>query len=265
MLVSTYIHINLFKINREVLFIKINLNYNMKTISILLCILGALALILFLKERVKAHSSKALILKSLTSSIFVLLAISSLSNEIGLEKLAFCGLIIAGLVFCLLGDIWLDLKFIHLQDENLFMYAGFAMFAIGNLFYILAIILTFADFTQPLYIVFPIILGIILGIANGYNDSVLELNYGKFKKVVIAYAIVVYSFLFLLASFVILNNFTNMIVNFMFVGSLLFLVSDLILSKTLFGENYDKPSYIVLNHVFYYLAEFIIAVSLYLI
>ena len=153
----------------------------------------------------------------------------------------------------------------YLQDEDLFMYAGFAMFAIGNLFYILAIILTFADFTQPLYIVIPIILGIILGIANGYNDSVLELNYGKFKKVVIAYAIVVYSFLFLSVSFVILNNFTNMIVNFMFVGSLLFLVSDLILSKTLFGENYDKPSYIVLNHVFYYLAEFIIAVSLYLI
>ena len=56
-----------------------------------------------------------------------------------------------------------------------------------------------------------------------------------------------------------MNNFSEMTLNFMFVGGVLFLLSDLILSGTYFGEGKRRPVDIVTNHVAYYAAQFVIA------
>ncbi len=45
-------------------------------------------------------------------------------------------------------------------------------------------------------------------------------------------------------------------------GGILFLLSDLVLSGTYFGEGKNKPSYVVVNHALYYGAQFCIASSI---
>ncbi len=53
-----------------------------------------------------------------------------------------------------------------------------------------------------------------------------------------------------------------MTLNFMFAGGIFFLISDLILSGTYFGEGKNRPVDIIINHVTYYIAQFLIASSL---
>ena len=64
---------------------------------------------------------------------------------------------------------------------------------------------------------------------------------------------------FLSGSLALMYNFKVMTLNFMFVGGLLFLLSDLILSGTYFGEGKRRPVDIITNHVSYYAAQFVIA------
>ena len=48
----------------------------------------------------------------------------------------------------------------------------------------------------------------------------------------------------------------------LFVGGVFFLISDLILSGTYFGEGKDRPVDIVTNHMTYYIAQYLIALSI---
>ncbi len=53
----------------------------------------------------------------------------------------------------------------------------------------------------------------------------------------------------------------NMHLLVMGIGGVFFVISDLILSGTYFGEGKNRPVDIVTNHVTYYMAQFIIALS----
>ena len=59
-----------------------------------------------------------------------------------------------------------------------------------------------------------------------------------------------------------MNHFDVMTLNIMFVGLVFFLISDLILSGTYFGEGKDRPVDVITNHAAYYIAQFIIATSI---
>ena len=49
-----------------------------------------------------------------------------------------------------------------------------------------------------------------------------------------------------------------------FIGTVLFLASDGILCMTYFGENKNTKTMVVLNHSFYYAAQYLIVASLFL-
>ena len=53
-----------------------------------------------------------------------------------------------------------------------------------------------------------------------------------------------------------------MTLNLLFIGLIFFLISDLILSGTYFGEGKNRPVDVVTNHVTYYVGQFLIALSL---
>ena len=62
----------------------------------------------------------------------------------------------------------------------------------------------------------------------------------------------------------VLNNFTNQFFVMMLIGGVLFAISDLVLSRTYFGEGHETPIDFILNYIFYYSAQFVIALSLFL-
>ena len=59
-----------------------------------------------------------------------------------------------------------------------------------------------------------------------------------------------------------LNGFKNACCVMMFVASIFFAVSDFILSGTYFGEGKSRPVDIITNHATYYIAQYLIALSL---
>ena len=93
-------------------------------------------------------------------------------------------------------------------------------------------------------------------------EKPLKLKYGKFKLISFCYALCLFgtcSFSLFLA---IQNGFQIQTLNMIFIGAILFAVSDLVLSGTYFGENKDRPIDFILNYITYYGAQFTIAFSL---
>ena len=79
----------------------------MIAVCILIIALGAIALVLFLCEKLRKYSVKATMIKSITSFLFISLAVYT--HYVSGQHL-FGTFVIVALVFGLLGDIWLDFK-----------------------------------------------------------------------------------------------------------------------------------------------------------
>lgn len=228
-------------------------------VTLILCVIGAVSLFLYVKEKIGAYSVRAVMLKSLVSVIFIGTALSaSATSEAG-----YYGALITGGLGCgLLGDIWLDLKFIYPADDEVYTYAGFKSFFAGHILYMLGMILRYGDFSRPGYIIVPLLMGVAGGFITGAAAPVLKLDYGKFKRIVVIYGAALFAMVFLAGSLAIMNGFAVTTLNVMTAGGVLFAASDLILSGTYFGVGKDRPIDLILNYFTYYPAQFLIAVSL---
>lgn len=224
-------------------------------------ILGILATILFIFFRVNGGGIRGLISKTLASSLFICTSIAAFSAS-GAKDISFPYLVIAGLVFGLLGDIWLDLKWVYPRDNDIYTFAGFTSFGIGHILYLIGLFICFADFSNFWYIIIPIIAAIAVGIGVVMLEKPMKLVYGKFKTISGIYASILTYMTLQSGCFALQNSFDNMTLNYMFAGGILFLISDLILSGTYFGEGKRRPVDVISNHVAYYAAQYIIASSL---
>lgn len=222
---------------------------------ILLTVIGAAVLVLYVREKLRSYSPKALMLKSAVSFFFIAVAIAALA-----ESGAVYGyFVLAALVCGLLGDIWLDLKYVYRQDEETFTFAGFMAFGCGHIIFITGLLINYADFSRPFYIIIPILIGIIAGIVTGLAGPLMKLDYGKYKTIVMVYGALLFGVTVLAGSLALMNSFSVPLLNLMFVGGVLFAISDLVLSGTYFGEGKERPVDIILNYIFYYGAQFVIA------
>lgn len=221
--------------------------------------LGIVATIAFLVKRVKEGGVKAAMLKAFASTLFIATGIAAAASVIGADKFSFALFVVMGLVMGLMGDIWLDLKWVYPETNDTYTFAGFGSFMIGHFFYLAGLFIHYADFTKPLYIVIPAVVALLLGGGVVILEKPMKMVYGKFKAITGVYGFVLGFMTFLSGSLALMHNFKEMTLNFMFVGGVLFLLSDLILSGTYFGEGKRRPVDIVTNHVAYYAAQFVIA------
>ena len=180
----------------------------------------------------------------------------------GLHRRGFSWFVLGGLLFGLLGDIWLDLKYVYPQDDARYTYAGFTVFSIGHILFILGMLRYYADFSRPLVVIVPLAAGFALGVGNGLLGPVMKLKFGRFKGIVMFYGGILFAMTLLAGSLALDQGFQNGALDWMFAGGILFAVSDLILSRTYFGEGYERPVDIIANYVFYYAAQFAISASL---
>ena len=221
--------------------------------------LGIVATIAFLVKRVKEGGVKAAMLKAFASTLFIATGVAATASVIGADKFSFALFVVMGLVMGLMGDIWLDLKWVYPETNDTYTFAGFGSFMIGHFFYLAGLFIHYADFTKPLYIVIPAVIALLLGGGVVILEKPMKMVYGKFKAITGVYGFVLGFMTFLSGSLALMHNFGEMTLNFMFVGGVLFLLSDLILSGTYFGEGKRRPVDIVTNHVAYYAAQFVIA------
>lgn len=229
-------------------------------LSVAFIVLGAITLTFFLLEKTKNYSVKAVMLKSIASLFFIATA------AIGLYKNGHHILtlfVVLGLIFGMLGDIFLDLKYVYRNDDKSYTYAGFIAFGIGHILYITGMFLEFYHDENVLYIILPLVVGTIGGVVNVFLEKLMKLKYGDMKVASAMYGITLFSMILVAISISILNKFQNVTSIMFLVGGALFVVSDLILSGTYFGEGKERPVDIITNTVTYYMAQFTIAFAMF--
>lgn len=227
------------------------------------CIMGAITLCVFLRERTKnGAGAKAVILKAQVSILF-LIAWGILATQSMAGATAYTLFIGAGLAFGLLGDIWLDLKFCCRDgEEDTFTTMGFASFAVGHVMYVAAIAFGVSAF-KPLAILPAAGIAVVAALVVYFGEKAMKLNYGSYKMISTLYGALMF-FMTALALFsaIFAGAKDNMHLIVMFIGGVFFIASDLILSGTYFGEGKNRPVDIITNHAAYYVAQYIIAATL---
>lgn len=221
-----------------------------------LLVIGILATAVFLVLRVKRGGIAALYAKAVASLCFIATAVAA-TNE-NRSFLGFGSWMTIGLVCGLLGDVWLDLKWIYLQDKDSYLYSGFIFFLLGHICFITAVF--GASPYTPLSAVIAVAAALVIAVVAILLEKPLKMHYGKFKWIVFLYSLTLSMTMTMAMVTAVLTHFEPMWC-VMSVGGLLFLLSDLVLSGMYFGEGKNTKFNVILNHTLYYAAQFIMAAT----
>lgn len=233
------------------------------TVPIVFTCIGAALLALFCVKRIKGSSPTVAMIKALVSICFIATALSGIAfTDFDMTHIRFGLWIVMGLICGMLGDIALDLKYAHRKSNDQYTYAGFTAFLTGHVLYDIALISEFYKKGNILYLIIPVAICAVIAVFIRFSESLLKVNYGKFRWIVVLYSPFLFSLMMFSGSMAFLHSFRNIGLDMIFGGSVLFALSDLILNGTYFGEGKNRPVDIVTNHVTYYIAQFAIALSL---
>lgn len=195
----------------------------------------------------------ALIFKIATSILFIFTGIISYIKFPG--DYYFFIFLMLGLFFSLLGDIFLSFKINSDGSLNKYFIYGLVSFAITHIMYILAFIHigTFKTIDLLAALVLSFIIIFIL-------KSNRNINFNNMLVPVCIYSFIICLMIFESSKLLFLLNFTTGS-QLLFVGTLLFVVSDVVLSFILF---YRKPKKFLtaINLITYYTSQFLIASTL---
>lgn len=217
---------------------------------------GVVVSLIFCYQRRVGFSVKNLLFKSVSSLCYLLTAVFALINNS--QAYTYGSLIIMGGALGLVGDILLDLKGIYKSEEKVYLKAGFIFFLVGHIFYISAV-LNHSSLKWWLILI-AVVISLIIGIGSVLLANVMKVHYGAYRRIVAVYV----SFL---AMTMITSIFTAIANGFqkgyvlLAIGSVLFLLSDAVLSNTFFGRGKDKDWHLFINHFLYYAAQYLIAAS----
>lgn len=222
--------------------------------------IGILCMVLFLIKRKPVVPYNVLIFKTITSVLFILTAFAAFySNPNCPKELAL--LFFAGTVCGLLGDIFLDAKYLFPSEEHNLLYSGFLSFLIGHIFFIVGMFVTYG--VSSLAIICAIVGALSAPLTCLFTEKVFKANFGKDKLITEIYTAVLTLTTGISLAIAIENDF-DMSSLVRFIGMVLFLASDAVLAKVYFCEGQNTRANVVINHTLYYLAQFSLATSLFL-
>lgn len=227
----------------------------------LFLVMGIVATIIFLTKRTARVTIDVVAIKSIASMGFILSGLFFfIRNEACPEFLG--AFTVGGACFGMLGDIVLDLKYTKLNDADRCTKFGFWTFLIGHIFYSIAMVSVYGiELTNIICVAIGIIAGIIIAIVT---EKVMKFEYGKFKKITILYTSILCMTLGFAGGYTITESYTlhSVLLN---IGFALFVLSDAFLAGLYFSKkekDRTNRTAIILNHLTYFAAQYIIALSL---
>lgn len=220
-------------------------------------VLGIISVVVFIRLRVEAVGIKALAVKVVAGVFYIFVAMIA-SAQVGYP--VFGMLIAAGQIFGLLGDIFLDQKYMHEEQGTCYTHMGFSVFAIGHLLFIVGLILHYeCSFIE-------VIIGLVGALLiTGFvvlTEKPFGLNYGKMRLDVTTYSLIIGMSTMMPLSLFIFRGFEGTQLFIFFGGMIAFLISDLVLSQIYFAKGQNNSRNVIVNYVFYYGAQYIIAASI---
>ena len=143
---------------------------------------GMVLLCVFLKLRVsRGASAFVTVIKSTVSIGFMFTALNALYYGENKTAVAVC----AGLMFGMLGDIFLDQKYAHPDSAKVYTYAGFLVFAAGHIFYDIFLIKNFYTPGKLLFIIIPFAVSIVVAVLNIAGEDLMKLKFGEYKMIML--------------------------------------------------------------------------------
>lgn len=229
----------------------------------ILCAVGAVFLVWYICEKIKARSLKAVFVKSVVSVLFLAVGACGWYLSARAGSLSPTGIFVQlGLLCGLLGDLWLDLKYVYPQQDDAYTYIGMGVFGVGHILYIIGLLLQYYPKGKPLFVIVPIVLAAAVSAGNLLLEKPMRLQYGKMKPIVFAYGVCLFSAVAVSGSLALHCGWQETTLDLFFAGTILFAISDVILSGTYWGQGKDRPVDLALNYLTYYPAQYLIAVSL---
>ncbi|MBQ8504083.1 MAG: hypothetical protein IJ491_07390 [Clostridia bacterium] len=227
-------------------------------------IIGACFLVVFMIMCNKKRCVLGVYIKNLTSIFFLLTAVTGAFNNTDCPDVWKYALpIVMGGVFGLMGDIYLDQKWLYPQHNDQYLNMGFISFGIGHFFYMGAMFVH-AQFSIKDMLV-PVIIGVIVTAVNLALEKPTKQKYGKFFAIVTVYCLILGTMLGTAFWAYIKTKQVSYLVYT--IGAASFLLSDVILSPMYFAIDQDKntPLNFVLNHATYYIGQYMIALTPFLL
>jgi len=236
--------------------------------AILLPLVG---LAVYVPRRTSGRMRSALLIKCALSVGFILYSLFAAFHATRLGALipwtvSLTLLTLAGMVFALLGDVWLDLKDTHLHSQRFYMFCGFSCFMICHLFFIAAMGISYAlpHWAWPVALAF----GLLVAAFNIFTERPMGMDFGVYRWIVTAYSFVIGVATLLPWAYAISirdrpgHSWQPAVFA---IGMLLFLLSDLVLSQIYFQKDQEKANKhinYVLNYLFYFGGQYTLALSL---
>ena len=161
----------------------------------------------------------------------------------------------------------LDQKWVYPDDMKKYLYAGFITFLIGHCFYISAIFSKLSEYVRlkPVHFIIAAAIAAVIDIGNLILEKPTKQHYGSYKLIVTVYTFFVAGTFASSLTAAIFTRGTEAFVPFVIyaIGAALFLISDIILSPMYFGDkSKNNPTNFILNHVTYYLGQYIFALTI---
>lgn len=218
------------------------------------------AVFMALRLSVAARSEKGgvatMFVKAAASVAFIAVAVAGLYEGASSSAL----FILAGLVFGLIGDIVLDLKVVYLgrAEEGVYLTGGMVSFGLGHIMFLTAVCLFAGEYINGALIGGSVAAAAVMACAAVFGGGrFMKLAFGKFAVHSLLYA---FCLMFMSAFAVGLCILTNNTVMALFAaGMVLFLLSDLVLTKMYFGGKPKDKILCTVNHALYYAAQICIA------
>ncbi len=235
-----------------------------------LTVVYVVCVIAFLVVRVKNTDLKAAMLKATSSLFFVIIACVAIL--IKPENIGYGILFVIGMVFCTVGDIWLDLKYVHKEYDEPYTFAGIGSFMISHIFYLIGILLAYPEFI-PWQVALAIFSALSVSVVERLLSKKTGFEYGKLKGLTFVYSVVI----MLTVTFALnaVNAFgwlpvlggaemPQIMPKFlcMNMGTVIFALSDLSLSIAFFRKGGNTKANVIVTHVTYYIAQYLLALSI---